>query len=132
MSVSVSFKGYELLRITPKLQVILHGIYFGLFPGFRFKAFQPMILWLLRLIGDEFIRITPKLHVILRGVYFGLFPRLRFKLFQPMILWLLRLIRVYVFVVATLTGWSILATPTGKSIQKINITYNTVIIIIEG
>ena len=86
----VSFRGYELIRITPKLQVILRGVYFGLFPGFRFQAFQPMTLWLLRLLG------------------------------------------VYVFVLATPTGWSILATPTGRSIRKINLTYNTEIIIVEG
>ena len=89
-SAVVSFRGYELIRIAPKLQVILRGVYFGLFPGFRFKVFQPMILWLLRLIG------------------------------------------VYVFVLATPTSRSILATLTGQSIRKINLTDNTEIIIVEG
>ena len=89
MSLLVSFRGYELIRITPKLQVILCGVYFGLFPGFRFQVFQPMILWLLQLIG------------------------------------------VYVFLLAALTGQSILATPTGWSIRKIKLTYNTEIIIAE-
>ena len=69
------------------------------------------------------MRITPKLKVILRGVYFGLFPGFRLNIFQPVTLWRLRLIGVYVFV---------LATPTGRNIQKINLTYNTEIIIIEG
>ena len=82
--------------------------------------------------GYELIRITPKLQDILCGVYFGLFPGFRFEVFQPMILWLLRLIAVYVFVLATPTGQSILATPTGRSLRKINLTYNTEIIIIEG
>ena len=79
--------------------------------------------------GYELIHITPKLKGILRGVYFGLFPVFGFQVFLPMTLWLLRLIEVYVFVLATPTGWSILV--TGWSIQKINLTYNTKTIIVE-
>ena len=86
----ISFRGYELIRKTPKFQVILSGVYFGLLPGFRFKVFQPMILWLLQLIG------------------------------------------VYVFVLATPTGRSILGTPTARSTRKINLPYNTESIIVEG
>ena len=56
----ISFRGYELICITSKLQVILRGVYFGLFPGFRFQVFQPMTLWLLRLIGEYvFVLATP-------------------------------------------------------------------------